>query len=443
MRSEPLLWLVTLVGVVVFVASIAAGHVTAGVVVFAAIGFLVVTVVGQRLAVDSDRAWFPAMLQVAFLVKVAGILARYYAVTVIYRTGDAFSYHEAGGELAHFWRDLQVPVTIGRSAGTRFTEIVTSLLYAPGVPTMMGGFLIFGFLSFAGVVFFYLAFRRSTPSRLHKPYALAVFFLPSLVFWPTAIGKDALMVLALGAAALGAAIVYGGSYARGLPLIAGGLALATGVRAHVATMMAAGVVLGFILWKRSARSTGAFGRLVVTAAAVIALFALGSVAAKSLGFGQDVQTLEDFLGETERRTAQGGSAVSGSPVSSPIDIPEATLRVLFRPLPYEAADAPTFLSSLEGAALLFLVLLRFPTMLRNLRYVRRYPYLLLAIGFSGAFIVAFSSIFNLGILARQRSQVLPFVLAVLIGLGWTRLKSPLAKGSDEQLESEHTAMVAI
>ena len=46
--------------------------------------------------------------------------------------------------------------------------------------------------------------------------------------------------------------------------------------------------------------------------------------------------------------------------------------------------------------------------------------MLLSLAFTGAFVIAFSSIFNLGILARQRSQVIPFLLVVIVGLGWRK-----------------------
>jgi hypothetical protein len=46
--------------------------------------------------------------------------------------------------------------------------------------------------------------------------------------------------------------------------------------------------------------------------------------------------------------------------------------------------------------------------------------MILSLAFTGAFIIAFSAIFNLGILARQRSQVIPFLLVVIIGLGWRK-----------------------
>jgi hypothetical protein len=151
--------------------------------------------------------------------------------------------------------------------------------------------------------------------------------------------------------------------------------------------------------------------------AVIAMVYIVPVAAARLGADEGIET---FLAEQNRLTAQGGSAVVGEPATTPQAIPEATLRVLFRPLIHEASTPGMFLSGLESVALLGLVIWTLPTMWANRRIVRRTPYMILSLAFTGAFIIAFSAIFNLGILARQRSQVIPFLLVVIIGLGWRK-----------------------
>ena len=151
--------------------------------------------------------------------------------------------------------------------------------------------------------------------------------------------------------------------------------------------------------------------------AVVAMVYIVPVAAARIGADEGLET---FLAEQNRLTSTGGSAVVGEPATTPQAIPEATLRVLFRPLIYEASSPGTLLSGLESMALLGLVIWTVPTMWANRRIVRRTPHMLLSLAFTGAFVIAFSSIFNLGILARQRSQVIPFLLVVIVGLGWRK-----------------------
>ncbi len=74
----------------------------------------------------------------------------------------------------------------------------------------------------------------------------------------------------------------------------------------------------------------------------------------------------------------------------------------------------------------------------NRQIVRRTPYMLLSLAFTAAFVIAFSSIFNLGIIARQRSQVIPFLLVVIVGLGWKKW-SPIDRARVGSPREEITA----
>ena len=62
-------------------------------------------------------------------------------------------------------------------------------------------------------------------------------------------------------------------------------------------------------------------------------------------------------------------------------------------------------------------------MWRNKRMLREKPYLMMCFFYTGGFIIAFSAILNLGILARQRVQMLPMFLALLVALSWDKAKT--------------------
>ena len=158
-----------------------------------------------------------------------------------------------------------------------------------------------------------------------------------------------------------------------------------------------------------------FAMLGLAGMAVVLLFTLTS---ETFGIDPDGTDLDPFLDEIQRRTQQGGSAVEGEAVQSVLAIPDATLRVLFRPLPNEATSIQAYLSAFESVMILGVIVWRLPAMLRSLRKIRSSPYLLFSLLFVIGFIIVFSAIFNLGILARQRTQALPFLLAIIVGLGW-------------------------
>ena len=328
-------------------------EITLGAVLLVAAGIVITARVAPRIAIDTDRKWIITLLPLAFVAKMAGAVVRYIAVTEVYGTGDSIGYYDRAIALVHTWRSFNVPEGTFGGAGTRFVDVFTSLLFLPSTPTFLFAFLMFATLAFIGTVFFYLAFRRwFTDSKLLFLYAAFVFFMPSLLFWPSSIGKDAIMVFSLGLAAYGGARVLEGSYLRGAAIATPGLLLAVAVRPHVAALTVAAVVFALLLARQSIGKTGGFARLIAVGIAATILSFVALTAAQNLDIDTTSEGLDVFLEETERRTAQGGTAVTGSPVNSPLDLPEATLRVLFRPLPYEAGNGAALVSSVESVLLI-------------------------------------------------------------------------------------------
>jgi hypothetical protein len=429
------MWIVGTIGAAVVVTvGLMLGQLSLAAVVFVAVGLVITAQVAVRIGTDLDRSWLATLLPLAFVAKMIGVVARYLMVTVLYRSGDSFRYYNTAIELVHDWRNLDIPTELHGSAGTKFVEAFTSLLFIPGTPSFLVSFMIFGSLAFAGVVFFYLAFRPWIKDRrVLFLYAVLVFFMPSIVFWPSSIGKDAIMILALGLGAYGASRLLRGEYLNGTIFVVLGTALGAGVRPHVATLVAAAVLLALLLARRTDDSSGWMGRLVIAGVVVIGLGFVAFAAADDLDLDPSSEGLDEFLQETQINTSGGSSAVVGKPVSNPLDLPEATIRVLLRPFPHEAGNAAMLLSALETTLLLAIVVWRLPHMWRNVRRIRGMPYVLFAALYTAGFVVAFSAIFNLGILARQRVQVLPLLLVVLVGLGWDSVGS--TQETDGRLET--------
>ena len=399
--------------------------------------------VGSAMANKKDKAWLPGLVVWAFVAKLLGSWARYYMVTVIYEKGDSFSYHQWGSIFANSWRSFAVPISSSSQPGTAFTEIVTGFLYAPYTPTMLGGFLIFATLAFVGQLLFYAAFRRSISGKGLKLYALAVLLLPSLVFWPSSIGKDALMVFFLGLAVYGASRLLDSYEFTSLLLLGPGLLLAARIRPHIAAVLGLAIVLAALIGKPPKQVQGSPKRavmlVVATLGAAMVLATFSSTFGVTIEGGRDTQDPQAFLQDVSEQTATGGSEISGGAVGSPLQLPEATIKVLFRPLIFEAGNAQALLSAMEGTALLVIVLWKFPTMWRNKGLLRERPFLLLCFFYTGGFIIGFSAILNLGILARQRVQVLPLFLALVVGLGWeTAHRKPAAEKEPEDPEGEPT-----
>lgn len=384
--------------------------------------FFIVTWISAVVPNDQDREWLSRLIMWGFGAKLVGTLLRYFMAADFYGGGDSFRYHARGIAYSGIWRSLSVPVSSAGGEGTAFTELVTGLLYAIYTPAMRGGFLMFAFVAFLGQLLIYSAFRPWLGQQALKRYAFIVLFFPSIVFWPASVGKDALMIFFIGLSALGISRLLRGFDAFGLLLAGLGLFLTAQIRPHIAMMLAISAVLAFVFMKRAGAAQQGAKRLIpLTAAIVGVVFAWGAFSADfeiSLEGTENTQDPAAFLERVSNQTAQGGSEVSDGVVTGVQDIPAATLKVLFRPLIYEGTSAAIILSAIEGTALLLLVVWRLPTVWRNRRMVRTNPLLLLSFFYTGAFVIAFSSFLNLGIIARQRVQLLPFFLALLVAMGW-------------------------
>ena len=140
-------------------------------------------------------------------MKLAASFVRYFVAFSLYGSGDASAYDSAGTEIAESFHRGELSLTdlLALRQGTRFIDDLTGLIYALTGPSRLGGFLVYSFIGFWGLFLFHRAARIGLPEGSQRRYALLVFFLPSLVFWPSSIGKEAVMMLSLGICAYGAA----------------------------------------------------------------------------------------------------------------------------------------------------------------------------------------------------------------------------------------------
>lgn len=367
----------------------------------------------RRVAGDDDR--LRRLLFAAFVVKLGGAVVRYYLAFDVYGgVADASRYHEEGVALAPHYRvgDF-TPDLVRELPGTGFVDALTGVVYSLTGPSKLAGFFVFSWLGFLGLLLLYRAFVTGFPAGDHRRYARLLFFLPSLAFWPSSIGKEAWMTLGLGLVAYGAATLLAGRPARAA--LAAGLVATGAVRPHVALLAFVALAAAYVL-RRSRRLSllGPIGKLV----GVLALGAMGVVLVGQVeGFlgveRLDEESVDAVLDETNQRSAQGTSEFSAPDARDVANLPWATVTVLFRPFPHEAHNGQALATAIEGTFLLALTLLSFRRLATLPRYAWRNAYLMYGLGFALLFVVAFSNVANFGIIARQRVQVLPFVLALL------------------------------
>ena len=299
----------------------------------------------------------------------------------------------------------------------------TGVIYTFTGSSKVSGAIVMSFLSFVGSILLWRAFKRTVPNGLSDRYAYLVLFLPSLLYWPSALGKEGWAIFCLGLASYGVARVTTGDIPGGLLLFALGLVGVAMLRPHVALTIFAGVALAGLVGK-SRKPGGKSGilRIVLFGALFVLFIALASSTAEFFGVQSlNQETVNQTLADAEGRTSEAGSTFTPVRMSSnPLLTPFAFATVLYRPFPFEVSNGVAGVSALEGV---FLVVLTFKS-LRRLRSIprsmRNQPYIAYCIGIMFTFVYAFSAFSNFGILARQRCQVLPFFLALLCLPEWSR-----------------------
>jgi hypothetical protein len=397
-----------------------------------------------------DAPRVATVLMLGLPVKAAGAVARYYVGFEAYEGGiDAARYHAYAvakvgairtGGLS--WLDL-IPGDIG----TPFVEDLTALVYAVTGGSQLGGFLTFSLLAYLGVALLVKAALVAVPGLRAVRYAIFCALFPSLVYWPSSIGKEAVMTFFLGTATLGIAYVYTRANWTGpLLLVAGGMGLAAFVRPHVAGIWLAGAFPGLLValvrGTRRARVGQRTPRrasiLPVIALAAIAVGVSSSAAVEYLAPAADEtestgDVLTSILEETQRRTLQAGSQFTPPSVSNPITWPYAAVRTLTRPLPHEVQGLAQAFTGAEMAALLGLYAVTWRRLANAPHLALRVPYVAFALTTLFLSGLAYSSFANLAVLTRQKSLVFPLLL--LLACLPTRAESA-TEGADRRVASD-------
>lgn len=394
-------------------------------VVLVGILFLIFMTAAHWMTGTNDP-WFGRLAIVGFAVKIVSAGLRWGLNEYHYGTGDSFAYHAAGARAAEIWRQFQVPelVTGGRR-GTVFVENLTGLLYAPYVPHVLGGFFLFASVGFAGQLLFYAAYRRAFPTGRLRAYCILMLFAPTVAFWPSSIGKEAIMIFFLGLSTYAASRLFDAFQLRWLIPAAGGLWGATVIRSHVAVLFGAAMLLALVVGraKRTGLASGT-RKLLVLSVAVLASVVVLSLFANTFGLSDEGEgvlaldftfdDLDPVIADVERNTGQGGSEIDASAIRSLVEFPTGFMRVMFAPFLWQSNSLLTLLAAVETTAMLALFIWASPALLGIWRGLRRYPMAALSLAYVVGFTFAFSAILNLGILTRQRSQVAPFFFALCL-----------------------------
>ena len=332
---------------------------------------------------------------------------------------DARTYNLFGTRLAESFRAFDFGADTGAAVpGSGSMRYISGLVHVLSNSDEFGAFLIFTWLAFLGCFLLYRAFVTAVPDGNRYRYACLLFFWPSVVLWPSSIGKEAVMLFSLGLAALGAARLFT-RRPGGYTLSFLGVLLTYLVRPHVAMIMLVAFGFALVVGRGHPRPTRALTPASITklAAIVLLLVATSVVATRTANYlgieNLQPTSTEEAFQETQEKTAKGGSEFSPVDATNPIGYPQAAVTILFRPFPFEASASDQLATSLEALGLALLIIVSSRRLLSVPWRSRVQPYVALSLAFVLMFFFVFAVISNFGILARERTMMLPFAFVLL------------------------------
>jgi hypothetical protein len=388
-------------------------------------GFLIVLLFGFILSSSYLSSFFPKKLQTliifAFLVRVLGSLSRHWVIYGFYSGGDAGRYYRFGMTYAEkIWSfdfSFLQPAhwEYGKWWGTQAVMTISGFVLSIIGPTKRGEFLFFSILSLIGLLLFCKSFQRNFPFADLKKYARWILLWPSLWFWTSSVGKDALILLATGLVVFGYTSKRSGLHWTSMAL---GLLLASIIRPHVAGLLVVAVVIAH--WISPKTRWTALHWLQGIVILVVAIFVIRS-GFSNLGFADiDIDNVREYVAYVSTQTTQGGSAIT-APGFGLLGIPLAFVNVLFRPFPWEVAHPLSAIAALEVFLFWCIVFIRRRRIAIVASHWRTNKLLRLAIPLTFLYVLMLGmAIGNLGIIARQRIHVLPLLFIWLEALPFPR-----------------------
>lgn len=350
------------------------------------------------------------VLLLGLALRVAGSQVYLRFIAFAYGGGDYNLYFFGGLEYAEAinagnWSAVIdpwfEPGWYGTSAIIRLTGLILSVIG----PTESGLFLVYGLIGYIGIIAFWRAYRESFPSIEGSHYLAWIAVFPSLWFWPAAVGKDTIVLCGIGIATLGFARR---SVFRGWIALAAGLFLVFIVRPQVAAVVVfamalaqtfgSGLRLQFVPLMR-------LGAMVAMAAAIV-VWSSRSMEVELY----DPEEVQGYLEEKSESTNIGGSAISSEGGEGGVSRWLAPINTLFRPFPWEVRGLSAGLAAIEVLVFWGIVFWRRRQISIFARYARHKPLFWLIVFFGLGYSIALGiTLTNIGMIARQRVHIFPFI----------------------------------
>jgi len=398
------------------------------------------------------KYYFPAMW-----VKVLGAIAICFVYQFYYGSGDTIGFYEATkvfwAMLTHepssaidllFSTSLDLPdafykydkwnaINMVVEPQSFFLIKMASIIGIITFDTYLPISIIFALISFTGIFALYKTFVDAYPS-LSKELAIAILFVPSVVFWGSGLLKDTITLGSLGWLIFSFYQLFKKGEKIGFSIFM--IILSAFLLIKIKAYIFMSVLPAMLFWLVSIyRSRIRLRFIRVLAGPIIIIIALGLNYSFISQFGESfgrfspenlIGTAQGFQSwHTYVSDVTGGSGYSlgeyeQTTKGALIVFPKAVAVTLFRPFPWEVKNAVMLFSSIESTLILLFsiyVLLKLGVFrpFRILRIIYNNPDVFFCIFYSifFAFAVGFSS-YNFGALVRYKIPCIPLYLTGLI-----------------------------
>jgi len=320
----------------------------------------------------------------------------FYCWYVLRAGGDAVGYFRHG----LFWTG-----EIG--VGTAAVRAMAALLVSGMGLSILGTFLVFNIFGQIGVLAFWGSLKEATKGKPWRIRWLAtlIVLLPSVSFWSSALGKDAISFMATGLALWSS-----------LNLAKRGLLMTIAIGAmfivwpHMAGIMVMAITMAAVMDSNaSAVKKVLLGGLAAGVAAALVPFAL-----RYAGVGEvvDVESLANYIDKRQSYNTEGDGGVDIAAMTLPMQL----FTYLFRPVLFEARSVFALAASLDNLILLGLFVIGGIALLRgrktglgeNRTFMWAYAL--------GAWLILAMTTANLGIALRQKWMFAPMLIFLLISV---------------------------
>lgn len=335
------------------------------------------------------------------LFMAVGMLLLHAAASVAYYI---YAKHNGGDALWYYydWYNwANKPFSLGTVAALQFTQFLKTDLGASYVEC----YIFYQSVGFCGIMMLMRSFQEIHENLKVRETILSSYllFLPSMYFWTSGIGKDALLFFAISLCVW--AVI---SFRKRIPYFCFALLVMVLFRAHIALVVVTALAAA-ALFHQGIAAGRKIGLLALTSVAAISL--VGSVRTTLRVDVTDPHSIGAFL---DRRSAIPVSSLGASAVLN-APFPERLASLLFRPFFFDATGIFGIVSSVEnvGSVLLFFCLARRWRTIRLL--AKRVFFIEFCVFFTFILILLLSLVYyNVGLGVRERVMVFPPLFCVFI-----------------------------